>query len=215
MDGRRISIAWMSNWDYATKVPTNSWRSGATLPRVLELKKTKRSYLITALPAKELEKLRGQKSVLEPGSASSGMLLTEVKPGQPLCYELELEVDLAKTTANKFSMLLSNPKGERYEIGYDITLKRFFSDRRYSGDLSFSEAFAKGVHVAPRHLNNNLLSIRLYLDVASAELFADHGETCITDLFFPSEGFTQIRLNAVGGTVWIKSGVVHHLKSIY
>ncbi len=215
MDGRRIAIGWMSNWDYATKVPTKSWRSGATLPRLLELKKTKKSYHMTAFPVKELEKLRGQKSVMEPGSVPSGTLFAEVKPGQPLCYELELEVDLSKTTANQFSIRLSNPKGEQYDIGYDIPLKRFFSDRRHSGDLSFSEAFAKDVHIAPRHQSNNLLTIRLYLDVASAELFADHGETCITDLFFPSEGFTQIRLNAVDGTVWIKSGVVNQLKRIY
>ena len=36
-DNKRIFLGWMSNWEYANKVPTDPWRSAMTLPRELSL----------------------------------------------------------------------------------------------------------------------------------------------------------------------------------
>jgi len=36
----------MSNWQYATKVPTEIWRSAMTLPRELELTKDNKGYFL-------------------------------------------------------------------------------------------------------------------------------------------------------------------------
>jgi sucrose-6-phosphate hydrolase SacC (GH32 family) len=36
-NNKRIFLAWMSNWEYANKVPTDPWRSAMTLPRELSL----------------------------------------------------------------------------------------------------------------------------------------------------------------------------------
>ena len=36
-DEKRIFLGWMSNWEYATKIPTHPWRSAMTLPRELLL----------------------------------------------------------------------------------------------------------------------------------------------------------------------------------
>lgn len=36
-DNKKIFLGWMSNWHYASKVPTNPWRSAMTLPRELSL----------------------------------------------------------------------------------------------------------------------------------------------------------------------------------
>ena len=37
-DNKKIFLGWMSNWHYASKVPTNPWRSAMTLPRELSLR---------------------------------------------------------------------------------------------------------------------------------------------------------------------------------
>ena len=37
-DDKKIFLGWMSNWHYASKVPTNPWRSAMTLPRELSLR---------------------------------------------------------------------------------------------------------------------------------------------------------------------------------
>ena len=39
-DGRRVWLGWMSNWDYAEKVPTHPWRSAMSVPRELTLRRT-------------------------------------------------------------------------------------------------------------------------------------------------------------------------------
>ncbi|HRF40432.1 MAG TPA: glycoside hydrolase family 32 protein, partial [Saprospiraceae bacterium] len=57
-DGRRIFIGWMSNWDYATRVPTQKWRSSTTIPRTLTLRKTGEGYRVFSEPVKELQNLR-------------------------------------------------------------------------------------------------------------------------------------------------------------
>ena len=36
-NNKRIFLGWMSNWEYANKVPTDPWRSAMTLPRELSL----------------------------------------------------------------------------------------------------------------------------------------------------------------------------------
>ncbi|HWS60197.1 MAG TPA: glycoside hydrolase family 32 protein, partial [Flavobacterium sp.] len=37
VDGRKLFVGWMSNWQYAEKVPTEKWRSSMTIPRELVL----------------------------------------------------------------------------------------------------------------------------------------------------------------------------------
>ena len=36
--GKAITIGWMSNWDYAARIPTAPWKGAMALPRVLSLK---------------------------------------------------------------------------------------------------------------------------------------------------------------------------------
>ena len=58
VDGRRIFIGWMSNWQYAQVVPTEAWRSAMTLPRELVLMSTPEGLRLYSKAVKELEKLR-------------------------------------------------------------------------------------------------------------------------------------------------------------
>ena len=48
---RPVAIAWMSNWDYAAKVPTTPWRGAMTLPRELSLKTIDGEPTLVAAPA--------------------------------------------------------------------------------------------------------------------------------------------------------------------
>lgn len=53
-DNRRIFIGWMSNWDYAAKLPSPIWRGSMTAPRELEIIECEGEELLSALPIKEL-----------------------------------------------------------------------------------------------------------------------------------------------------------------
>ncbi|NJO01258.1 MAG: hypothetical protein HC880_05790 [Bacteroidia bacterium] len=90
----------------------------------------------------------------------------------------------------------------------------FFVDRRRAGKQDFSEAFAK-LHYAPSVSASPVIRFHLILDVASMELFADDGQTVMTEIFFPNENFTQFQLFAEAGKIQLTSGKVYFLRSIW
>lgn len=214
-DGRRLFLGWMSNWDYAQVVPTGVWRSAMTLPRSLELRKTPVGYRLFSQPVKELESLRGQSFTIEKTSVEGLLDLTDHLGFTPTLSEIELEIELPKNAVGVWGIEVSNSQNERYRVGYDVAKKSFFSDRMNAGDASFSKKFLTGVHYAPRILDGNTLRLHVFLDVASAELFADGGSVVMTDVFFPKEDFNRLKLFAEGGKVQVLGGKVHRLKGIW
>jgi len=54
-DNRKIFLAWMSNWDYAAKLPSPIWRGSMTAPRELTLLQYENELHLSALPIKELQ----------------------------------------------------------------------------------------------------------------------------------------------------------------
>lgn len=54
-DNRKIFLAWMSNWDYAAKLPSPIWRGSMTLPRELSLVNYRGELQLSSLPIKELQ----------------------------------------------------------------------------------------------------------------------------------------------------------------
>ena len=52
-NGNKLFIGWMSNWDYAQKVPTYEWRSAMTIAREIGLIKTTEGYRLITVPVEE------------------------------------------------------------------------------------------------------------------------------------------------------------------
>ena len=126
--------------------------------------------------------------------------------------EVTLELQLPDGAAGSVGVELSNSLGETYRIGFDAAKNQFFSDRRNAGDASFSDAFAAGLHTAPRLSADGTLRLHLFIDVSSAELFADNGASVMTEIFFPSEPFNKIGVFAEGEGFRVISGEVSELK---
>lgn len=214
-DGRRLLMGWMSNWEYANKVPTTAWRNAATLPRALVLKQTSEGYRIWTQPAKELETLRVKSANIAPTGVVNSLDLTTTLGFPPTQSEFILDFDLAASSAPRFGLELSNAKGERYRIGYDAATKQYFSDRTASGDHAFSDKFAAGLHTAPRTSTDKIVRLHLFFDVASVELFADDGTVVMTELYFPSEVFSQVKVFADGGEARLIKASAHQLQGIW
>ncbi|HUQ97310.1 MAG TPA: glycoside hydrolase family 32 protein, partial [Chitinophagaceae bacterium] len=62
---RTLFIGWMSNWQYAEKVPTAKWRSATTIPRDISLEKVGDKYLVRSLPVPELAANSGKTITLQ------------------------------------------------------------------------------------------------------------------------------------------------------
>lgn len=175
-DGRRIALAWMSNWQYANQVPTQQFRSANSVPRDLNLFEYKGETYCSVTPSKELLALRGKK----------------VKKPTQTC---EIVVD----TKGKTEIELSNTKGEKVIMNYDSQNHTFSMDRNKSGDTSFSEAFPF-VTVAPTY--GDIHQLRIFIDNCSIEAFDAEGKMAMTNLVFPSEPYTMIKVKGGKATIY-------------
>ena len=205
-DGRRIFIAWMSNWDYAVKVPTPAWRGAMTLPRSLTLRNTEYGLRLALNPVTELKKLRINKKNPE-WDTDSVIQLSGLS-------ELIIDIDLTGSTAETFGFIFSNRLNEQLVVGFNILLNQFYIDRTKSGKTDFFPSFPAR-HVAPRIVKDNILNIHLYLDYSSLELFTDNGCVSMTEIFFPNENFDRVSFFQNNGKVTIIESQLFELDSIW
>ncbi|NOT46393.1 MAG: glycoside hydrolase family 32 protein [Acidobacteria bacterium] len=212
-NGRRIFLGWMSNWEYAQKVPTAPWRSAMTLPRDLGLRKTSEGIGIVQKFSPETAALRSAEFFnLKNKNADSKLPLG--KAGEPMA-EITVEIDLTKSSAGEFGIEAANAKGEKMVVGFEAAGKRFFTDRISAGDSSFSKDFIKGRHYAPRINTDSTVKLHVIFDAASVELIADDGTVAMTDTFFPSETLNDFSLVAAAGNARIVKARGWPLRSIW
>ncbi|MEM6803447.1 MAG: glycoside hydrolase family 32 protein, partial [Bacteroidota bacterium] len=212
-DGRRIFMGWMSNWKYAQVVPTYAWRSAMTLARELTFTDFQGKTVLKTTPVKENDAMRGEAINMDIGEVSGKKELAQIPSG---LMEIDLQIELDTESRPEFIALeLANANGENLKIGYKTEADQYFIDRRDVGKQDFHKDFA-AVHVAPAmREENEILSLRLYVDVSSVELFADEGKTVMTDIFFPNEDFNQLNLIVEKGKARIVSAKIWELESVW
>ena len=175
-DNRRVVLAWMSNWQYANQVPTKQFRSANSIPRDLGLFTHGEETYVSVVPSKEMLAVRGNK----------------LKKPTETC---EVLVD----TKNNTEIVLSNTKGEQVVMIYDAAKQTFTMDRTKSGDVEFSEAFPC-VTEAPTY--GQIKQLRIFIDRCSIEAFDAGGKMAMTNLVFPSEPYTTIKVKGGKATIY-------------
>ncbi|HVY75911.1 MAG TPA: glycoside hydrolase family 32 protein [Puia sp.] len=183
----KIFLGWMSNWQYATKVPTVRWRSAMTIPRLLDLNTVSGKYFLTMKPLPALKKL-GRKpiSASPPG------------PETPVPFSSPARIDFDLARLKSFSLRFSNAEGQELVIGFDEQKNAFFIDRTKAGRSDFGPHFAAR-HYAPRIGDGASCAFTLIIDQASVELFADGGLTTMTEIFFPSSPYNKMQFDSTSG----------------
>ncbi len=194
---RVVFMGWMSNWLYGEKVPTDKWRSAMTIPRELKLKEHGGKPWLSSMPVDEVP----NKLVTEaafPKSLTLGLSksIDIAGTGKDSLYRLELQ-----GTGADFEVVLSNEPGQQLKIGYEEAGNRYYIDRSGAGNTGFQPDFAKRVY-APRITNAKDFTLLLYVDVASVELFADEGFTCMTAIFFPDRSLKKVLVRTDKGFVF-------------
>jgi fructan beta-fructosidase len=204
-DTRRIFLGWMSNWQYAQKVPTEKWRSAITLPREVSLRNTANGWRLFFNPVKESSGLRTTKKA------------TTLVAGKqyPLSLnELILDFSLSPDHSENFGIELGNNNGEKLKIGFDRSTNRFYIDRTGMKQVTFSNDFP-ALHTAQRIGTSNTITMHLFIDRSSVELFADDGSLVMTDLFFPLQDFTSVEIFPGKGKNPLMNGKMYTLQSIW
>ncbi|KAA6325839.1 fructan beta-fructosidase, partial [termite gut metagenome] len=208
-DGRRLAIAWMSNWEYANDVPTQNFRSAMTVPRELKLIKKGNEYILSNYPVKEIENLRKEKNEIENISVENEYNLDKLLENNQGTYELVLDIE--NQSAEIIGFKLFNNLGELVDIFISLPEKKFYiMDRKSSGKIDFSDRFATATS-APIETKKTY-RLRLLIDKASIECFEGDGESSMTNLVFPSEPYNRIGFYAKGGEFTVKKFTIYELK---
>jgi fructan beta-fructosidase len=214
VDGRKLFLGWMSNWDYATIVPTNVWRSATTIPRELSLISSGEEHLLISKPVREIEKLRKNSATAFPGVQEiSGERVIETDSINLMQCELMFDLNLIDSKTDSVGIIMKNNSGERFIIGYSKGEKQIFIIRTSAGDSTFSKRFS-GVSGAP-YTAGTVLKLHIFIDASSAELFVDDGKLVMTTLIFPKEKFTVLKVFSKIGEVTLDRSEFHNLKSIW
>lgn len=213
-DGRRIVVGWMSNWQYATKVPTARWRSAMTIPRTFHLVDHDGTATLYSRPVAELENLREPEITIEPITLTPNDQHSQSETIIPETAEIHLVFDFSTdSAATSFGLIIGNDQSQQLVAGYDREAGAFYIDRNQAGDGSFSADF-KGKHSAPYQAGGEkTISMRIFLDVASLEFFAQDGAVVLTDIFFPDIPVHKLRFFSSNGTVRLVSAKVYPLKA--
>ncbi len=169
---RIVAIGWMSNWQYATALPTTHFRSQNTIARDLSLYKDDNGeYRVRVLPSPESKAIRGDRTKQLPAAAV-------------------IEIDVCESRKPAL-ITLSNDKGEQVLMTYDFNAQTFTCDRTKSGKTDFSAEFP-AVTTAPLFVKHNHHHLTLYIDHCSIEAFDGEGYWAMTNLVFPTQPYNHI-----------------------
>lgn len=166
-NGRRVAMAWMSNWQYANQVPTMQYRSANSVPRDLDLYEYQGQTYCGVTPSPELAAARPKKAT---------KTLTEA-------------CEMVVTLKGNATITLANDKGEQVVMTYDEKSRTFAMDRTKSGQKEFSDDFA-ALTVAPVH--GKMSQLRLFIDRSSIEAFDADGKMAMTNLVFPTKPYNKV-----------------------
>mgnify|MGYP004557570417 FL=1 len=166
-EGRRVAIAWMSNWQYANQVPTLQYRSGNSIPRDLGLFEYKGETYCSVVPSPEMTAARSKKAT------------------KSLSESCEMVVNLKGNA----TITLSNDKGEKVVMLYDAKAETFSMDRTKSGKMDFSNDFAATTK-APTY--GKISQLRIFIDKSSIEVFDAEGKMAMTNLVFPTKPYNKV-----------------------
>ncbi len=194
-DDRRTVVGWMSNWQYAPEVPTQQFRSANTLPRDLSLFRDADGELFLAsAPSPEVDAIRGKmtQDVKSINLSETGRKIA--LPGNGLC---EITLDIEARNNKPVRMMISNNENDRVIMVYDPYKHTLSFDRRHSGEKSFSYEFPAVVKT-PTYETNGRISLRIFIDHSSVEVFEKDGRFVMTNLVFPEEPYTTLTISAEG-----------------
>ena len=175
-NGRRVAIAWMSNWQYANEWPVKQFRSANSIARELDLFVDGSETYCGVAPAKEMLAMRG-KTVKQPTEAC----------------------EIVVGVRGSADITLQNAKGEEVAMHYDAHKQEFTMDRTRSGNTAFSEAFPCTT-TAPTH--GQLKQLRIFIDRCSIEVFDADGRMAMTNLVFPSEPYNSLKVKGGKAVVY-------------
>ncbi len=205
-DDRKIAMAWMSNWQYAAKVPTKQYRSGLSIPRELSLYQQNGSVYMSSQPVPEMQGARHKEIKIKGFDVREGRSINKKIPVDG-GYELRIKVRPGSARIVPFALV--NKEGERVNMHYDLVKRQFHMDRRNSGQTDFHPCFSADTYAPILPTDTQVLT--LYFDQCGLEAFAGDGTWCMTNLVFPQSPYNKIEFTAPQGTYHVSAVQIYSI----
>lgn len=176
-------MAWMSNWSYGQKTPSKGWRGTMSLPVILSLTSIDGDVHLSQRPVPSIDAAFGLESEIVGSSTfpASGAARLRIRSSAASDWKLQL-----RNSSNEFLVIVFEAKRSRFVI-----------DRSNCKPSNFHPPFMKPILVN-RTTNLPTISMTLYFDVTSVELFANQGTVTAAALFFSEAPWERVDLFGAG-----------------
>jgi len=201
-DGRRIQIGWGT-----VDLPDMPFNQMMTFPVTLTLRSTDPGLRMFAYPVEEIERLHGEgheweDERLEPGDNP----LKDVKGN---LFDIAAEIELGNAEEVGFEI-------SGFRVSYNVEEKRLtagnIEERRRSDDEEDEE---DGDGDAPLAPVDGKISLRILVDRASVEIFANEGRIYMPMQHVRDLSNKSLKIYAKGGSAHIEELTIHEIKSIW
>jgi levanase len=206
-------IGWMSNWQYAGKLPTSPWRGQMTFPRKLALHTTPDGLRLIQLPSDAIAKLHTPPFTRFIGTEKEVNKHLNGKTRNDKMVDLTATITLGSAKVAGWRLLSGD--GSYTLVGYDRERQELFLDRSNSGETDFSQDFPARISAPLELTRQGQLQLRILVDRSSIEVFAEHGRVVMTELIFPKPNGRRIAVYSEGGKLGGVSVRIWTLASIW
>ncbi|WP_377521637.1 glycoside hydrolase family 32 protein [Priestia megaterium] len=199
--GRRIAIGWMDMWESDMPTKEDGWCGALTLPREVTLGENDK---ILMNPVEELNLLR-EVEHNTPTNVISNSYLIETNED---LLEIKAVFDLTNCNAQSVGIRIRGINREETVLTYHLDKQILKLDCSKSGKVE------DGVRNTILRANQEL-SLRIFLDRSSIEVFANEGQATMTSRIYPTEDRLGIEVFADVEDVKIKELTYWKLKDIW
>ena len=199
----RTWIGWMSNWSYASKLPSLPGRGEMTMARHLYLQEppayppptpSQEPLLLVQKPAlglpadKKYTALFGAPAFQTIMKANDRIVAKKLS-GSVYRLRFTLDPGDASEAGVRLRRSTVDPRETATEetvVGIDLAKGRVFVDRSHSGRTDWSADFPARVSAPLKHIQAEGVAMEIVVDSNSIEVFAEDGETVLTSLIYPA-----------------------------
>jgi beta-fructofuranosidase/levanase len=192
-DGRRIWLAWLNNWNYASQIPTSPWKGMMSIPREVKLETHNGQIKLVQKPIDELKILR--RDTLSYRNKNLNLINSEIKNSVFKRFELKAKI----ATANKagFSLKFKKDGSQYSQFIFDFENKEILFNRTSPTTELTILGYFSHLQVAPLIIKNGYIDLHLFVDNSSAELFSGGGQVVMSNQIFPDSLSNEIELKAL------------------
>jgi len=190
-ENRRVWINWMPDKSAVLLKYDKEWNGMMSLPYELSLVGSAGNMQLLQTPVKEVYTLFGAPVFTAENAVLSELALPDM-PGN--AYYLEAVLDVSE--ASKAGFELRCGKGETTKLTYTVSSATLALDTSKSGALASSDYVFTGKTYSAKLKpdENGKITLKIFVDTISVEVFGGNGEAVISATVFPDKDSNAIKV---------------------